>query len=73
MPGKIEKEVFTTEVVLSVSCKPVYVREGQSINQSNFIYVSLVHIHNQPSKAYETQRLYIKMVGIVLLVERYTI
>ena len=31
-----------------------------SINQSNFIYVSLVCIHNQPSKAYETQSLYIK-------------
>ena len=30
-------------------------RIRQSINQSNFIYVSLVHVHNQPNEAHETQ------------------
>ena len=30
-------------------------RIRQSINQSNFIYVSLVHVHNQPNEVYETQ------------------
>ena len=31
----------------------------QSINRSNFVYLSLVFVHNQPNKAYETQYLYI--------------